>query len=91
MKINKRFYLELSNEDVNVPTCPLVESLKIKNNKLTDQEISEGFFIDIVLGKCNIKKALAEKSNAIRREYEAFNNMHDSDGIVDTPDIPSKL
>ena len=71
--------------------CPLVEGLKIKNNGLTDEEISEGYFMDVVLGKCNIKKALQQRSEAIRSEYEAYNTMHDNDGIIGVSNSPSRL
>lgn len=71
--------------------CPLVEDLKIKNNGLTDEEISEGYFMDVVLGKCNIKKALQQRSEAIRSEYEAFDSIHRNDGVVGVSNSPSKL
>lgn len=40
----------------------------------------EGYFIDPVYGKCNIKKALRDRD--IRSEYEAYDFMHKSDGTL---------
>ena len=51
--------------------------------KLTKKETEEGYFIDVVLGKCNIRKAIKERHETIWREYEAFNDMHNADGTVD--------
>lgn len=45
---------------------------RIKYGGLTNQEIKDGFFIDIVLGKCNIKKAFKDKHEASRKESEEF-------------------
>tara|TARA_R100000951_G_C2653160_1_gene185145 strand:- start:1637 stop:1846 length:210 start_codon:yes stop_codon:yes gene_type:complete len=46
--------------------CPVVLTAeRIKNGGLTNQEVADGFFIDIVLGKCNIRKALKERNEAI--------------------------
>jgi hypothetical protein len=49
--------------------------------------VDEGDFIDPVYGKCNIKKALSDRANAVRSEYEAFDSMHRVDGI----NVKSKL
>lgn len=58
---------------------------------LTQEEKDQGFFVDAVLGKCNIGKTLAERSDAIRKEYEAFSTMHINDGITSKPERSSKL
>lgn len=42
--------------------------------------LDDGYFICPVLGLCNMRKALKERAEAIRREYEAFDNMHRADG-----------
>ena len=79
----RQFYEDLANEPVEatIPICPvIVERQKQVNGGLTDKEIEEGYFIDPVLGRCNIKKAMADRAEAIRREYEAFDNMHRNDG-----------
>lgn len=44
--------------------------------KLTKEEKNEGYFMDPVLGRCNIQKAMKE-----RRDYEAYEDMHLVDGI----------
>lgn len=62
--------------------------------KLTEKEIEEGYFIDDVLGKCNIKKTLDERNKKIEEEtedYEAFDNMHNCDNIVNQSTVPSLL
>lgn len=55
---------------------------RLINNGLTDKEIEEGYFIDPVLGRCNLKKAMQERSEAIRSEYEAFDILHSIDGTL---------
>jgi len=60
---------------------------RLVNGGLTDKEVEEGYFMDPVLGKCNIRKAMSERAEAIRREYEAFDIMHRNDGTL----VKSKL
>ena len=59
--------------------------------KLTEKEIKDGFFVDIVLGKCNIRKALEQRSLRLRSEDEAFNKMHSTDGTHAKSERFSKL
>lgn len=74
----------LSTVTLPIIACPAVlEYERSQNNGLTNKEVEEGYFIDPVLGKCNVKKAMQQRAEAIRREYEAFDNMHRADGIVD--------
>lgn len=67
------------------------ETQRFLNGGLTDKEIEEGYFIDDVLGKCNISKALDQRNKAIRREYEAFRIMHKHDGSFTESDRFSRL
>ena len=74
------WYLKAAHDE---PSCGLLAMnphlLKNKGN-LTDKEIECGYFMDPILGKCNIKKALEDKGKAMENEYEVFNNMHCNDG-----------
>lgn len=64
----------------NMPvSLPLIHVIEDKET-LTKKEIKEGYEIDPVLGKINVRKALKERSEAIRSEYEAFDLMHSADG-----------
>lgn len=40
------------------------------NGGLTNQEIEEGYFIDPVLGKCNIKTTARDRNEAIKKELQ---------------------
>ena len=57
------------------------------NGGLTNKEIEDGYEMCPVLGKINVGKAMRERAEAVRREYEAFDNMHRADGIF----VKSKL
>ena len=53
---------------------------RTQDNGLTLREELDGYFIDSVYDRCNIEKALSQRAEAIRREYEAFDIMYSSDG-----------
>lgn len=56
------------------------DSKEMIYDKLTNEEIEDGYFIDPIYGMCNMKKALGDINEEIRREYEAFDLMHKCDG-----------
>ena len=55
-----------------------------KFNKKSSLIKGLGWFEDPVLGECNIEKAMTERREAERMEYEAFNRMHTVDGTNGT-------
>lgn len=59
---------------------PSEELQKFFNNGLTDKEVEDGYSIDPVLGRVNMRKTLSERQKAMEKEYEAFNTMHNIDG-----------
>ena len=53
--------------------CPVIlQAERMKNGGLTNQEIKDGFFIDIVQGKCNVRGTLIDKSKAEKEDSERF-------------------
>lgn len=63
----------------------------MKKIKLTEKEIKDGFFVDIVLGKCNIRKALEDRDSRLRSEHEAFCKMHITNSTNSKSERFSKL
>jgi hypothetical protein len=59
--------------------------------KLKPSLKEDGYFYCPVLGICNIEKAFSQRLEAERMEHEAFDAMHNADGIVDKSTSPSKL
>jgi len=57
------------------------EFQKFYNGGLTDKEVEEGYEMCPVFGKINLGKAMRERAEAARSEYEAFDNMHRADGV----------
>lgn len=55
---------------------------RVQESGLTLKEELDGYFIDPVLGKCNIRKAMKERQLAMENEYEAFDRMHRNDGTL---------
>ena len=50
-----------------------------------------GYFECPVIGIYNIRKAMSDRQKAMKDEYEAFDCMHNADGIVGESLSPSKL
>jgi hypothetical protein len=54
--------------------CPVVEEFqRIKNGGLTKKEIEEGYTIDPVLGRINLKKALEDRVRLTKEDNERYN------------------
>jgi len=76
----------LSALSMGLATSPMEDEIlregaeRLLNDGLTDKEVEEGYSMDPVFGKINIKKAMQDKREAVRSEYEAFDNMHRADG-----------
>lgn len=53
----------------------------MKNKKYLLTSSYEDLEEDPVLGKHDLVLAINQRDQKIKEEYEAFNNMHDADGI----------
>lgn len=53
----------------------------MKNKKYLLTSVYEDIKEDPILGKHDLVLAMKQRDQKTKEEYEAFNNMHDADGI----------
>ncbi len=65
----------MTTKEIKESKCPIVRT--VFSDMFKDEDY---IFEDPVLGTCNLSKAMRDRNEAIRREYEEYFKMHTVDG-----------